>query len=60
MDETKGTVKQPEATDIVLTPSAESPGLTLMTKLMFFGVIVGVVLGFLRTRKHSMPEKSLA
>ena len=37
----------------------ESPGLSLLTKLIFFGVIVGVVLSFLRTRKP-MIEKSLA
>ena len=53
-------MKEPEATGAVVTPSLESPGLSLVTKLCFFGVIVGVVFGFLRTRKPAIAEKSLA
>lgn len=41
------------------SPTEESPGLTLLTKLIFFGVIIGVVLSFLKTRKPTV-EKSLA
>ena len=51
--------KEHEATESDVTPPTESPGLTLLTKLIFFGVIVGVVLSFLKTRKP-MVEKSLA
>ena len=40
-------------------PPTESPGLSVLTKLIFFGVIVGVVLSFLKTRERSV-EKSLA
>ena len=50
--------QQPESTGSDVTPT-ESPGLSLLTKLIFFGVIVGVALSFLRTRKP-MVEKSLA
>lgn len=49
--------KEHEATESDVTP--QNPGLTLLTKLIFFGVIVGVVLSFLRTRKPTV-EKSLA
>ena len=56
----KDPVKEPEATGAVVTPSFESPGLSLVTKLCFFGVIVGVVFGLLRTRKPGIAEKSLA
>lgn len=52
--------KQPDTTDAAVTPSTESPGLSLLTKLLFFGVIVGIVLTFMRTRKASVTEKSLA
>ena len=55
--------KEDETTHSDVTPakesSTENPGLTLLTKLIFFGVIVGVVLSFLKTRKP-MVEKSLA
>lgn len=51
--------QQPEITGSDVTPPPESPGLSLLTKLIFFGVIVGVVLSFVRTRKP-MVEKSLA
>ena len=50
---------QPESTESNVTPPTESPGLSLLTKLIFFGVIVGVVLSLLRTRKPTV-EKSLA
>ena len=64
LDVTIGTpedpVKEPEATGAVVTQSFENPGLSLVTKLCFFGVIVGVVFGFLRTRKPGIAEKSLA
>ena len=43
-----------------LAPPTESPGLSLVTKLIFFGVIVGVALSLLRTRSKPMIEKSLA
>ena len=51
--------QQPETTASDVTPPMENPGLGLLTKLIFFGVIVGVVLSFLRTRKPTI-EKSLA
>ena len=51
--------KEDETTHSDVTPPTENPGLTLLTKLIFFGVIVGVVLSFLKTRKP-MVEKSLA
>ena len=60
IDESKETMKQSEATEAVMTPSTESPGLSLLTKLIFFGVIIGAILGFLRTRKPGSAEKSLA
>ena len=40
-------------------PPTENPGLSILTKMIFFGVIVGVVLSFLRSRKPTV-EKSLA
>ena len=46
--------------DAVMTSATESPGTSALTKLIFFGVIVGVVLTFLRTRRASVSEKSLA
>lgn len=60
IDQPEEPVKEPEATGAVVTPSFESPGLSLVTKLCFFGVIVGVVFGFLKTRKPAIAEKSLA
>ena len=51
--------QQPEATESHMAPPKESPGLSLITKLIFFGVIVGVVLSLLRNRKPPV-EKSLA
>ena len=41
-------------------PPTESPGLSLLTKLIFFGVIVGVALTLLKTRSKPVIEKSLA
>ncbi|KAM0802763.1 cyclophilin-like domain-containing protein [Usnea florida] len=41
-------------------PPTESPGLSLLTKLIFFGVIVGVALSLLKTRSKPVIEKSLA
>ena len=52
-------MQQPETTGSDVTPPTESPGLSLLTKLIFFGVIVGIALSFLRTRKPTI-EKSLA
>lgn len=52
--------QQPETTGSDVTSPTESPGLSILTKLIFFGVIVGVALGFLRTRSKPMVEKSLA
>lgn len=43
-----------------VAPPTESPGLSLLTKLIFFGVIVGIVLTLLKTRSKPMIEKSLA
>ena len=51
--------QQPKFTESPVTPPTESHGLSLMTKLIFFGVIVVVVLSLLRTRKPTV-EKSLA
>lgn len=51
--------QQLETTESDMIPPTESHGLSLLTKLIFFGVIVGVVLSFLRTRKP-MVEKSFA
>ena len=51
--------QQAESTESHLAPPKESPGLSLITKLIFFGVIVGVVLSLLRNRKPPV-EKSLA
>ena len=48
-----------ESTESHVTTPAESPGLSLITKLIFFGVIVGVALSLARSRKP-MVEKSLA
>ena len=56
-DETK---QQPETTESDVTSPSENPGLSLLTKLIFFGLIVGVVLSFLRTRSKPVVEKSLA
>ena len=52
--------QQPETPVSDVAPPMESPGLSLLTKLIFFGVIVGVVLSFLKTRSKPMMEKSLA
>ena len=52
--------KQSGITDAIVTPSTESPGLSLLTKLLFFGVIVGIVLVFIKNRKGGITEKSLA
>lgn len=65
MDATFGEIpKQPteikNSKNQTLSASAETPGLTLVTKLLFFGVIIGVVLAFLRSRKGSVQQKSLA
>jgi peptidyl-prolyl cis-trans isomerase B (cyclophilin B) len=58
--ETKQSEKQPEKAVADVTPSTESPGLSLLTKLIFFGVIVGVIFTFLKSRKGSVTEKNLA
>lgn len=50
---------QPETTESHMAAKTESPGLSVLTKLIFFGVIVGVVLTLLRSRKP-VVEKSLA
>lgn len=50
---------QPETTESHMPVPTESPGLSVLTKLIFFGVIVGVVLTLLRSRKPTV-EKSLA
>ena len=52
--------KQSGITDAIVTPSTESPGLSFLTKLLFFGVIVGIVLAFMKNRKGGITEKSLA
>ena len=52
--------KQPEHTEYETSPSTESPGLSLITKLVLFGAIIGIALGYSRTRKGSVQEKSLA
>ena len=58
MTETK---QQQETTEVDMTPPKENPGLSLLTKLIFFGLIVGIVLSLLRTRKPTASvEKSLA
>ena len=42
-------------------PSADSTGLSMLQKLTLFGVIVGLVLVYLRTRNNKVTtEKSLA
>ncbi len=46
-------------TETLQTPT-ESPGLSLLTKLIFFGVVAGVIFTFLRNRRGSVQEKSLA
>ena len=51
--------QQPKTTESPVTPPTESHGLSLMTKLIFFGVIIVVVLSLLRSRKPTV-EKSLA
>ena len=48
-----------ESTELNVTPPEESSGLSIVTKLIFFGVIVGVALSLIRTRKPTV-EKSLA
>ena len=58
-DETKQQQQQPENTESHMAAPTESPGLSVLTKLIFFGVIVGVVLTLLRNRKPTV-EKSLA
>ena len=58
-DESKQPQQQPGTTESHMAPASESPGLSLLTKLIFFGVIVGVVLSLLRNRKPTI-EKSLA
>ena len=60
IDKPEEIAKEPEATGVVVNSPSESEGLSLVTKLCFFGVIVGVVFGFLRTRKPGIAEKSLA
>ncbi len=52
-------VGQEPSTESHVTSPTESPGLSVLTKLIFFGVIVGIVLGLLKTRKPA-AEKSLA
>lgn len=52
--------KQTETTGSDVTPPRQSPGINIVTKLIFFGVIVGVVLSFLKTRGKPVVEKSLA
>ena len=62
-DEPTPIAKQPTSPDNEEISSTGSPGLGLLTKLIFFGVIVGVVLTFFRSRKGSVQsgqEKSLA
>ena len=51
--------QQPETTKSHMAAPTESPGLSVLTKLIFFGVIVGIVLILLRGRKPTV-EKSLA
>ena len=51
--------QESESTESHEAPPTESPGLSLLTKLIFFGVIVVVVLSLLRNRKPTV-EKSLA
>lgn len=54
-------LKQPEQTEVEVTQSADSLGLSLMQKLIFFGFIAGAVAYFIKTRKSSfVGEKSLA
>jgi hypothetical protein len=54
-------LKQPEQTEAEVTQSADSLGLSLMPKLIFFGIICGAVAYFTKTRKSSIAgEKSLA
>ena len=48
-----------ESTELDMDPSKESSGLSILTKLIFFGVIVGIALSLIRTRKPTV-EKSLA
>ena len=52
--------KQPESLEVAEALLVESPGLSVVTKLIFFGLIVGVIFSFLRTRKPTVSEKSLA
>ena len=58
------TSKETEAehTDAKLSSSAEDFGTGLFSKLVFFGLVVGAVAIFLKTRKGGsvMAEKSLA
>ena len=51
--------QESESTESHEAPPTESPGLSLLTNLIFFGVIVVVVLSLLRNRKPTV-EKSLA
>ena len=53
--------KLPESADnAVYSHTMDSPGMSLLTKMIFFGVIVGIALTFLRSRKVGVQEKSLA
>ena len=49
-----------ESTESLVTPPTESSGLSIVTKLIFFGVIVGIALSLARTRGKPTVEKSLA
>ena len=59
-DEPKQPEKLPESADNETVSSIENPGFSWFTKLILFGVIVGVALSFLKTRKSSVQVKSLA
>ena len=55
--------KIPASADNEVISSTGSPGMSLLAKLIFFGVIVGVALTYLRSRKGKVQngqEKSLA
>ena len=54
-------LKQPEHTEPEPTPPTDGLGLSVMQKLVVFGIIAGAVAFFIRTRKTSIAgEKSLA
>lgn len=51
--------KQSEQMDAEMTPS-EAGGIGLLSKLVFFCVVAGIVVTFLKTRQGFVEEKSLA